>query len=174
MITFEFKDEAVRAALARVAANMTNLEPLMREVGDQLIRTTKQRFGQGVSPEGVPWAPKSVTTLQAYRARGDRLDFRPLFGPSGALTKKIDIAVGPNWVEIGSNQEYAAAMQFGAAKGSLGRTTGVSKNGQRFTAISPWGDIPARPFLGISDEDRSGIIAIVDDWMMRIGAEKST
>jgi len=27
----------------------------------------------------------------------------------------------------------------------------------------PWGDIPARPFLGLSDEDRSGILDIVSE-----------
>ena len=39
--------------------------------------------------------------------------------------------------------------QFGAEKGAFGATS-------RGTPI-PWGDIPARPFLGLSADDRDGV-----------------
>ena len=64
---------------------------------------------------------------------------------------------GPDFVEIGTNKIYAAVMQFGAAKGAFGTDAGGSS--------IPWGAIPARPFLGISDQDRTNIAATVDEWL---------
>lgn len=53
---------------------------------------------------------------------------------------------------------YAGSQQFGAAKGSFGNT-------KRGSPI-PWGDIPAREFLGLSDEDRHEVSGIVTDYFL--------
>jgi len=50
---------------------------------------------------------------------------------------------------------YAAVHQFGAAQGAFGNTS-------RGSPI-PWGDIPARPYLGLSDDDRQEIETFVAD-----------
>ncbi len=57
-------------------------------------------------------------------------------------------------MEIGSPSIYAGTHQFGAAKGAFGST---SKG-----APIPWGDIPARPFLGLSDADEADIRDLID------------
>lgn len=62
---------------------------------------------------------------------------------------------------IGSGQEYAAVHQFGAKAGSLWQ--GRDKRGRR--AKSPWGDIPARPYLGLSKQDEQSILDIVQDYL---------
>jgi len=54
---------------------------------------------------------------------------------------------------VGSVLEYAAVQQFGAKKGAFGRT--------RRGAPIPWGDIPPRPFLGLSDADRRSILDLI-------------
>jgi phage gpG-like protein len=59
----------------------------------------------------------------------------------------------PGGVEVGSSLEYAAVQQFGARQGQLGRT--------RRGAPIPWGDIPPRPFLGLSAADRQEILGIL-------------
>jgi phage gpG-like protein len=48
---------------------------------------------------------------------------------------------------------YAAAQQFGMKKGYAGRNS----KGRPI----PWGDIPARPFLGISDYDKATILDFI-------------
>lgn len=53
--------------------------------------------------------------------------------------------------------EYAAAQQFGMKKGYAG----ANKRGSPI----PWGDIPARPFLGISDHDRGMILDEISDYL---------
>ena len=58
---------------------------------------------------------------------------------------------------VGSSLEYAAVQQFGARRGEFGRT--------RRGAPIPWGDIPARPFLGVSRVDRVEILDILAGYL---------
>lgn len=166
MFTVELKDQAVTAALTRAAAALTDTTDVMRDIGEILVDSTKARFAKGTAPDGSKWAPKSQTTLNRYGARkSNRVDIRPLFGPSGALSSQIFSEASKDQVEIGSNRIYAAAMQFGAAKGSFGAYSGTDKNGRAFSGSSPWGNIPARPFLGISEEDSTNIIDQIADYL---------
>ncbi len=162
MIEVELKDEAITQALERLHRHLTDLSPVMSAIGQIMIEGTRQRFLEGVSPEGEAWAPKSPVTIEAYKRRGQSVDFRPLFGPSpsgAGLFGTIDMQAGRDYVEVGSNKIYAAVMQFGARKGAFGATS-------RGSPI-PWGDIPARPYLGISETDRENILAEIDDWLQR-------
>ncbi len=160
MFTVELKAEAATAALTRASALLGDMKPVLDAIGELLVRSTKQRFGQGKAPDGTAWAAKSQTTLERYGSRkSNRVDIRPLFGPSGRLNQDIFHETGADFVEVGSSRIYAAAMQFGAAKGSFGAYSGVNKNGHAFAGSAPWGNIPARPFLGISSEDETNILA---------------
>jgi len=160
MITLEINDAGVTAAFDRLAAGLEDMTPAMQEIAEFLVASTKDRFGQGVSPEGQTWAPKSETTKEAYRRRKDRVDDRPLFGPSGMLSSQIFAIPGPRSVEWGSPMIYAGAMHFGAAKGAFGSTA-------RGTPI-PWGSIPARPFLGVSQSDGEGIVEIASEYLSEL------
>lgn len=153
MFTVELKDQAVTAALMRAAGLLGAMQPVMEAIGEVLATSTKKRFGQGKAPDGSSWAPKSAVTLARSR------DSRPLFGPNNRLNNQINHEAGADFVEVGSPLIYAAAMQFGAAKGSFGSYSGTDKNGRAFSGSSPWGDIPARPFLGISEQDSRDILA---------------
>ena len=150
MLKLELKDDAVLAALARLAAGMDDMTAPMEQIGEELVRSTKQRFGEGIAPDGTPWARNSPVTL----AR--KTDARPLFGPNGRLNQDIFHDAGPQQVEVGSNRVYAAMMQFGGTKANYPHL---------------WGDIPARPFLGLSDEDESNILGIVTDWLADLAGD---
>ena len=52
-------------------------------------------------------------------------------------------------------------MQFGAAQGQFGAFIGKDKLGRDHFHAIPWGDIPARPFLGLAEEDRTNILATI-------------
>ncbi len=69
------------------------------------------------------------------------------------------LAEGGRAVEVGSNRIYAAVQQFGQPKGASGRT-------KRGSPI-PWGDIPPRPFLGVSSDDREAIADILSDYLAK-------
>ncbi|PKP85827.1 MAG: phage virion morphogenesis protein [Alphaproteobacteria bacterium HGW-Alphaproteobacteria-2] len=162
MLRIDYNDAELQASLVRLGALLGNLTPVMQDLGEFLVASTKDRFPAGTAPDGTPWAPKSPTTLEAYRRRGDPADPRPLFGPTGSLSRGIFAQADAGSVEWGSAMIYARVMQEGAARGAFGATS-------RGAPI-PWGDIPARPFLGLSDDDESALIAIVEEWLDRAAA----
>lgn len=164
MLRVELKSDEAFAALDRLAGALGDMSPVMSEIGEQLMATTEARFDEGKAPDGAAWAPKSQTTIDAYVRRGKAVDRRPLWGPGEGirLAKSFHTAHGQSWVEIGTNAIQSAVMNFGAKKGSFGKT----KRG----ASIPWGDIPARPFLGLSDQDEANIADTVEEWLERIAA----
>ncbi len=151
-------EDEITGALARLSASLTDMTPVMQELGEIAIDSTKQRFMQGIAPDGSRWAPKSPVTLARYGARtSNRIDIRPLFGPSGSLSSQIFYEAGPDSLAWGSPMIYAGPQQFGAAQGAFGRT---SRNGP-----IPWGSIPARPFLGLSPDDETNFLDTLSDWL---------
>lgn len=162
MLRVQLDADAAFAALDRLAGALDDMTPVMAEIGEQLQETTEARFDQGADPEGHPWAPKSQTTIDAYVRRGKTADRRPLWGPGEGirLARSFHSVFGPSFVEIGTNAIQSAVMQFGAKKGAFGKT-------KRGSSI-PWGDIPARPFLGLSELDRQNIADTVEEWLERV------
>ena len=164
MIEIEFNDAEVTQALRRVAARLSDLTPLMQEIGELLVATTEQRFKDGKSPEGLAWAPKSEVTVERQKRSPDGYDPRLLFW-KGTLASGIHAEIRPDQVAVGSPMIYAATMQFGAAQGAFGAFIGRDKLGRDHFHHIPWGDIPARPFLGISDGDRDAILGIAREYL---------
>lgn len=166
MITVEIESDTITPALEELTRLLDDLTPVMQEIGDYLVGATKDRFQEGKAPDGSVWAPKSPATLARYLAEGARSAMvRPLVGPSKTLSTNIFKQAGPSSVEVGSPTIYGAVMQFGAAKGDYGETS-------RGSPI-PWGDIPARPFLGISPDDETNILSIIDREIKRAFGELS-
>ena len=56
-------------------------------------------------------------------------------------------------------------MQFGATAGEFGAHIGKDKLGRDHIHSIPWGNIPARPFIGLSDEDQTNIAAEIAEWL---------
>ena len=71
----------------------------------------------------------------------------------GHLRRLLSVQAGKDDVEVGSTRIYAGTHQFGARRGAYRATT-------RGAPI-PWGDILARPFLGVSDGDKKTILKII-------------
>lgn len=155
MITVEINDRAVEAALRRISAAMSDMTPVMNDLGELLVAATKDRFKAGSGPEGNAWAAKSPATTAAYARRRDRFDPRPLWGPSNSLNAQIFHQATSDSVTIGSPLIYAAMMQFGGTKAQFPHL---------------WGDIPARPFLGLSDDDSANVIDAIEEWLEGLAA----
>ena len=164
MLRIQFQADDAFAALDRLAGALDDMSPVMADIGEQLKVSTEARFGQGVDPEGAAWAPKSQTTIDAYVRRGKTADRRPLWGPGEGvrLARSFHYDSGPTFVELGTNAIQSAVMHFGAKKGAFGKT-------KRGSSI-PWGDIPARPFLGLSEGNQADIVELVEEWLEEIAA----
>lgn len=144
MYTIELKADAVTGALDRAAALLDDMTPLMQDIGELLAASTKARFALGEAPDGSKWSANSPVTLTR------KTDSRPLYGPTGLLSSQIFHEASAAQVEVGSNRIYAAMMQFGGTKAQFAHL---------------WGTIPARPFLGLSAEDETNIIATIGDYL---------
>ena len=151
-IEITFDDAAARAALDRLLAPGTDRTPLMRDIGEHLLNTTRERFSAEKAPDGTPWAPLTETTKRRKKRNAGKI-----LTLSGILGRQLAYRAAPDHVAVGSPFIYAGTHQFGAAKGAFGTTSQG--------APIPWGDIPARPFLGLSAEDESEIRALVNDYL---------
>ncbi len=165
----------VRRTLERLAATASDLSPALRQIGELLVDSTKRRFVDGRAPDGTPWAPNSPVTVLEYlrrlggtrtrsgglSARGRRLAAgkRPLVGETRRLSTEIFYEARRDRLLLGSPLVYAAVQQFGARRGQFGTT-------YRGAPI-PWGDVPPRPFLGISDEDARAILEVLEAHLRR-------
>lgn len=158
MIEIALDDAELRGALDRLVGALADPAPAMADIADLLFESTDQRFDTGLSPAGTPWAPRSPATLAAYAAA------RPVKRPgpkpltvSRGLRESLFPFSGPDHAGVASSALYSAVHQFGAARGAFGS--------DRRARPIPWGDIPARPFLGVSEQDRQDILDAVAEWL---------
>lgn len=154
MIRVEIDNASVVDALQRLTARVQNLSPALKEIGEDLAKSTKERFRTGTAPDGTPWAPNSSVTVAIYNGRfaspGAK---KPLLGETRRLASEISwqLTSGATAVEIGSSLPYASMQQFGGSKAQWPHL---------------WGDIPARPYLGISADDEANILSIVGSYLL--------
>lgn len=179
MISVEIDDRQIRAVLNRLSAAAGKLRPAMQSIGELLAETTRRRFAAGHGPDGAPWAPNSeVTVLNYLRQRGGSFKKdgslskrgqrasaakKPLIGESHRLSTEIHYQAADREVRIGSSLAYAATQQFGARKGQFG----AGRHGRPL----PWGDIPARPFLGISSSDEDAVLRLLHNHLARAAGQ---
>lgn len=165
MITIQVVEDDISNALGNLQETLDDLSPVMSQIGEFLVESTRKRITSGVTPEGQPFAPKASSTIQNYLANGFRKGAKsgPLIRTGDMLSDSLNFDHGPDFVSIGSSALQAAVMHFGAAKGSLGAYNGTDKRGRPYSGVAAWGNIPARPFLGISTEDRSAIMGYIAD-----------
>ena len=154
-ITVKINVDEITARLGKAKDALGDLTPVYQDIGEYLIESTKARFRRGEAPDGTRWRAKQPATIAAYLRRGDGSRPDPLIGPSKRLSTEIAMFANAAGVEVGSALEYSAVHQFGAAKGSFGENAAGRP--------IPWGDIPARPYLGLSDDDERNILDIVDE-----------
>jgi phage gpG-like protein len=185
LISVEVHDAEVQRWFRKAIRKAQNPRPLLQEIGEDRAASTKARFGTGTAPDGTPWARNSPLTMARWmnvkgihtkdgklNKRGEHRQSskKPLVGASKQLSHTITYQLrGADAVAVGSPMIYAATHQFGAKMGEFGRYYQLSrlkygeKDFRRYAGMRqghpiPWGDIPARPFLGLSETDRANVI----------------
>jgi phage virion morphogenesis protein len=144
-IEFDLDSRQVTEALQQLLARIDNVDPALEEIGEYLIFSTKQRFTSKTAPDGSLWPDNSPLT-QALKGRND-----PLRGESGRLGNEIFYQVQGGELVVGSPMEYAAMQHFGGTRA-------------KFPHL--WGDIPARPFLGVSDDDEEAVLEVLSSYLL--------
>jgi len=147
------KDAYLRA-LRRVARRAGDLSPLMDSIGMGLEASVRERFAEtSTAPDATRWDP-SIADAEGRKTLVD----------SGNLADSITHAATRDSVVVGTNVLYAAIHQLG------GTIEGKTSRGLRFQIGERWANvasvtIPARPFMGLSDDDESMILAEATDWL---------
>lgn len=139
----------VVSEIERLMQRIGEPTPLQRAIGITLVASTKRRFTESRAPDGSTWRPLSPYTIRRRRrGRGRRRSAKPLLD-TGRLRNSITYRVAGEVLYVGTNVEYAGIHQFGA-RGA----------GRHHRVV-----IPARPFLGISRDDREKIEHIIQDFI---------
>lgn len=155
MIEVQVNDGQFKAALQNLLNQAGTLQPALNQIGEQMVKNTRQRFATKTAPDGTRWADNSPLTQQR-KGRND-----PLIGESGArggLLGSFSYNASTNTLVFGNSREYAAVQHFGARKGQFGKS---KRNGPL-----PWGRIPPRPFLGVSAKDQADIFDIIKEHLL--------
>lgn len=148
-------DAPVQAALAQLARRGEDLTPAMDEIGSMLVTSTQMRFEQGEDPDGAPWPPSLRAIIEGGQTLID----------SGRLRDSITHQAGPDHVDVGSNVIYAAIHQLGGRVEAKSKPFLVFELGGR-TIFTKAVNIPARPYLGVSEGDRQEIVEILRDHLL--------
>ena len=154
-IQIEYQDKQVRQGLRRLLHAGTDMSPVMRKVAAHLEKSAKDSFSKQTAPEGAPWEKLKPSTIK-QRQKSGHVPIK-LLQQNAVLLGSIKSDFDKTSAVAGTNLKYARTHQFGAHKGAFGQT-------KRGTPL-PWGDIPARPFLGVSSsaeaQIRNDIIAFI-------------
>lgn len=138
---FKVDDHDILAALRRLQDRGANLRPALLKIGEKGKESTHQRFSSKTGPDGHAWLGNADTTIER-KGRDEPLTDHGTLGDT--ITYQL---FGNDGVQIGSPREQAAMMQFGGAKSEFHNL---------------WGDIPGRPFLGFSSDDKTDILTILE------------
>lgn len=146
MIEVKIDDTQITRALQELQQAAGDLSPAFREIAEVLIESTKQRFSDGSGPDGQPWADNAPVTVER-KGRN-----KPLVDGGNLQQQFAKNIIGGHTLEIFNTLEYAAMQQFGGTKAEFPHL---------------WGDIPARPFMGLSGEDEDAVLTIIRDHLQQ-------
>ena len=178
-ITIGLDDVEVRRGINRLQIAGDDLTPAMRAIANHIQRGVERRFQKGVGPSGTAWADLSDVTKERRKKAG-RVPIKKLVR-SGKLRDSFHSDFDARSAVVGTGVAYAATHQFGAARGEFGvfsvvaqtvrgrrRQVRRGKRGDRTQGRPiPWGDIPARPFFGFDDADRTTVLDDINRHLVR-------
>lgn len=144
-------NERIQRELARLAANMNpeRKNELMNKIGENYVDFVKTEvFDKQRSHQRKTWAELSPVTIRIKEKKGSRRGPGFIGTWTGDLVDSLTFRVVGDSVFIGSDVPYAPFFHFFVKKGR-------NKGG-------PWGDIPPRPFLGVSERADKRILKVMN------------
>ncbi len=160
----------VERMLAGLVARTGDISPLMERFGTVLETSTIERFNTESGPDGQKWLPSFRLRAGAVGDAGPVKSGKTLT-MSGRLKLSIRPVAGRDRVEIGTNTIYARIHQLG------GTIVPVSAPALTFTlpgiglVHASRVVIPARPYLGVSTDDREELEAQTVDYLAEVAPE---
>ena len=137
--------ELVQQRLNELLQRGSNLQPVFASIGEHLERSHDQRFRDQKSPDGIAWAPLSEQYREKKKQNKDII-----LKLNDHLGREFGYQASGRELLFGTKFEYGALHQFGG------------------TSDMPAGPaaVPARPWLGVSDDDIDVIAQMLGDFLM--------
>lgn len=167
VIRVEIEDQGLRERLNQVLTRTRNLSPILKVIGERILRQTEERFKKEQSPDGSSWPaakyPEGKTHPKLLSSKRMR------------LRGGINYHVSGNRLEVRTtNVPYAAIHQLGGKTSAHIITARIKQAlfwkgaGHPVKSVRhPGSVIPARPFLGLSRDNETEICEIIDDYLVR-------
>ncbi len=154
-VAFEVKEQGLTEALLKIEgiANAPT-EELAEGIGRLVQESTSNRIrSTKTSPAGAAWKANRAGTAILYR--------------SGALERSIDYVASADSVVVGSGEVYARIhQQGGRIEPKSAKALAFMAGGRLIFAKSV--TIPARPYLGLSDQDQADILQRAREWLTEL------
>jgi phage gpG-like protein len=190
-INVSVDDAQVLTVLRRMAERFqaNRMRPAMKEIGEKLAASTRRRFDTATAPDGAPWAPlKSGSVLARIQSMTNTRSAWTRAGvDKGRLTSRAAARALHPLVATG---RLRGSVAYQVIDGGAGVAVGVKRNYgnnvgpqvHQFGAIirprtkkalaipMPDGSmrfvkqvaIPARPFLGLSEDDKTTVLDVLN------------
>lgn len=150
------------AALGQAIARADRARDVYDAIGLMLLASTDLRFEDEKTPDGNPW-PKSVRAL---------LDGGKTLTDSGHFRSSMTHEASDAGVAVGTNAIQGAIHQFGGVIRVKNAKALAFSVGGEFAMVQSV-TMPARPYLGLSDDDEADIVALAGDWLTEpLGADE--
>ena len=160
LIRAEIEDSGIRAKLMALIALGQDPSEALRDIATLGENSTRERFRMQIGPDGNRWKPLKTGLFEGgffgkkhLRKDGrirksaiNRALGRKILTRDGHLGDSITARSSSQYAEWGTNRVYGAIHQLG---GKAGR-------GRKVT-------IPARPYLGVNDENAADILNLLSD-----------
>jgi phage virion morphogenesis protein len=151
----ELDADEVTQAISLALARIEQPRDLYDSLGAALVASTDLRFENTEAPDKTQW-PKSIRVL---------LEGGKTLTDTGYFRRTITHEASDTGVAVGTDHIAAAIHQFGGTiRAKNGKGLAFSIGGENVVVPSVY--IPARPFLGLSDDDEAEIIALAGDWLL--------
>lgn len=112
-ISIKINDTAVQSAFAGAIARLSDLTPMMANIGEHLQRRIDDGFRHEKDPYGQSWAPLAASTLK-QKARNKRI--LKILQSRGTMRGTLTYQATGDRVRIGFNVFYADFHQRGTKR----------------------------------------------------------
>ena len=143
-IEIKLDNKEVESRLLDLAKRSENLRPLMKNIAGIFAYSTEENFKNEGRPD--KWTELSESTIK-QRTKNKQWPGM-ILQISGQLASSVNTYYDNDSAVIGSNLDYAAIHQLG---GQAGKNKSV--------------EIPARPYLKLTDEDFEEILSVTENFL---------
>lgn len=150
-VNIEFNIQDALDAVIAIESSLDNTTELFNHIGEVLLDIHAERFNAQESPDGIPWQELSPWYKESKPKQKDKI-----LTIDGTLRSTLRWQIEGNTLLFGTNLIYGAIHQYG---GTIKPVTAKALNvgGRPVKQVV----IPARPWLGVSAQDKLLLVEVV-------------